>query len=61
VVGILRDRDVRMALAVAVAQLLNRGIGALPVIDPEGRLCGVLSYIDVIRALSVEPLVVAKA
>jgi CBS-domain-containing membrane protein len=97
VVGVLSDRDVRVALgepveavqswpgaatrmavsnamtpdpivvrsdaplAVAVAQLLNRGIGALPVIDGEGHLCGILSYVDVIRALSVEPLLVAKA
>jgi CBS domain-containing protein len=48
-------------LAVAVAQLLNRSFGALPVVDAEGRLCGILSYIDVIRSLSVEPLLVAKA
>jgi CBS domain-containing protein len=97
VVGILSDRDVRIALgdpveavqswptaagrisisaamtadpivvgsdaplAVAVAHLLNRGIGALPVIDGESRLCGILSYVDVIRALTVEPLLVAKA
>jgi CBS domain-containing protein len=43
-------------LSVAVAHLLNRGVGALPVVDSEGRLEGMLSYIDVIRALSVEPL-----
>jgi CBS domain-containing protein len=48
-------------LAVAVAHLLNRGVGALPVVDDEGRLRGILSYLDVIRALSVEPLLVAKA
>jgi CBS domain-containing protein len=48
-------------LAVAVAQLLNRSFGALPVVDGEGRLCGILSYIDVLRSLSVEPLLVAKA
>jgi CBS-domain-containing membrane protein len=48
-------------LGVAVAQLLNRGVGALPVIDGEGRLAGMLSYLDVIRALSVEPMLVAKA
>jgi CBS domain-containing protein len=48
-------------LGVAVAQLLNRGMGALPVVDGEGRLAGMLSYVDVIRALSVEPLLVAKA
>ncbi len=48
-------------LGVAVAQLLNRSVGALPVIDGEGRLAGMLSYLDVIRALSVEPLLVAKA
>jgi CBS-domain-containing membrane protein len=48
-------------LAVAVAQLLNRSFGALPVVDAEGRLCGILSYLDVIRSLSVEPLLVAKA
>ena len=46
-------------LSVAVAHLLNRGIGALPVVDGEGRLTGILSYIDVLRALSVEPLAVA--
>jgi CBS domain-containing protein len=48
-------------LATAVAQLLNRGVGALPVVDDEGHLRGILSYVDVIRALSVEPLLVAKA
>jgi CBS-domain-containing membrane protein len=48
-------------LAVAVALLLNRGVGALPVIDGDGCLRGMLSYVDVIRALTVEPLLVAKA
>lgn len=48
-------------LGVAVALLLNHGVGALPVVDAEGHLRGILSYVDVIRALSVEPLATAQA
>jgi acetoin utilization protein AcuB len=39
-------------LSVAVKHLLGRRVGALPVVDPAGRLVGILSYIDVIRALA---------
>jgi predicted transcriptional regulator len=88
VVGILSDRDMRVALGapaqalaewprrsgqlrvadamtrdpvvvpidarlgVAVRHLLGRRIGALPVVDAEGRLRGIISYLDVVRALS---------
>jgi acetoin utilization protein AcuB len=43
-------------LSVAVSHLLSRGVGALPVVDGDGRLRGILSYIDVIRALGVGPM-----
>jgi CBS domain-containing protein len=38
-------------LSVAATFLLNRRVGALPVVDREGRLRGILSYLDLIRAL----------
>jgi CBS domain-containing protein len=38
-------------LSASVAEFLIRGIGALPVVDQKGCLRGMLSYLDVIRAL----------
>ena len=38
-------------LSEAIELLLGRRIGALPVVDDAGRLTGILSYVDVIRAL----------
>jgi CBS domain-containing protein len=38
-------------LADAARHFIDERIGALPVVDVEGRLVGILSYVDVIRAL----------
>lgn len=38
-------------LAVALRHLLGRQVGALPVVDAQNRLSGILSYLDVLRAL----------
>lgn len=38
-------------LSEAIDLLLRRRVGALPVVDQAGRLTGILSYVDVIRAL----------
>lgn len=38
-------------LKLAVEHLVHEGIGALPVVDDERRLVGIVSYLDVIQAL----------
>lgn len=38
-------------LAEAAAAFVHRSIGALPVVDAQGRITGILSYVDVLRAL----------
>lgn len=38
-------------LAQAAALFLQRNVGALPVVDRQDRLVGILSYVDVLRAL----------
>jgi acetoin utilization protein AcuB len=43
-------------LSVAVRHLLGRRIGALPIVDADGRLRGIVSYLDVIRALRKQRL-----
>ena len=41
-----------MQIGEGIDQLLDNGVGALPVVDPSsGRLEGILSYVDVLRAL----------
>lgn len=45
VVSIHRDAQ----LSEAIALLAGRGVSALPVVDPEGRLVGILSEADVLR------------
>ncbi|HEY5678100.1 MAG TPA: CBS domain-containing protein [Myxococcales bacterium] len=39
------------SLASAAAAFVHRSIGALPVVDAQGRIAGILSYVDVLRAL----------
>jgi CBS domain-containing protein len=39
------------SLASAAAAFVHRSIGALPVVDALGRITGILSYVDVLRAL----------
>jgi CBS domain-containing protein len=39
------------SLAEAARHFIDERIGALPVVDGEERLVGILSYVDVIRAL----------
>lgn len=39
------------SLASAAAAFVHRSIGALPVVDAHGRIAGILSYVDVLRAL----------
>ena len=53
-VGQVMSRDPRCvqetdAIEVALGILLQERFGALPVINGQGRLCGVVSYIDVLR------------
>jgi CBS domain-containing protein len=38
-------------LADAVAVLVGRRIGAVPVVDDDGRLTGIVSYVDLLRQL----------
>ncbi|HEY6909335.1 MAG TPA: CBS domain-containing protein [Myxococcales bacterium] len=38
-------------VAEAAVAFVQKGIGALPVVDAEGRITGILSYVDVLRAL----------
>lgn len=41
-----------MQVSEGIEQLLDNGVGALPVVDPStGKLEGILSYVDVLRAL----------
>lgn len=46
-----RTIDQRAPLSDAVRALVEDRIGALPVVDEEDRLCGVLSYVDLVRYL----------
>ena len=38
-------------ITTAIDQLLQNKVGALPVVDDEGRIVGILSYLDVIQIL----------
>jgi CBS domain-containing protein len=39
------------SLTEAATAFVHRSIGALPVVDAQGRIAGILSYVDVLRAL----------
>jgi CBS domain-containing protein len=39
----------------AARLLVDRRIGAVPVLDGDGRLCGILSYLDVLRRVCAAP------
>lgn len=41
-------------LGEAAAAFLHKNVGALPVVDDQERIVGILSYIDVLRALALE-------
>ena len=40
--------------AEVVDLMLDNKVGAIPVVDAEGRLAGIVSYVDVLRRLSLE-------
>jgi CBS domain-containing protein len=48
------------SVAAAVTLLAERRIGALPVLDAGGRLIGILSERDVVRALAADPAVLTR-
>ena len=41
-------------LSVVIEAFVTGGIGAMPVVDPDGRLAGIISYVDVLRYLQAE-------
>ncbi len=45
-----RDTDVKEV----VDLMIDNKIGAVPVVDPEGHVVGIVSYLDVLRALTSE-------
>lgn len=50
VVSVQSEADVTEVIDAMVAQR----IGAVPVVDPEGRLVGIVSYVDILRVLGRE-------
>ncbi len=48
VVSVGTDADVREA----IARMLEERISAVPVVDAEGHLVGIVSYVDILRSMS---------